>query len=58
MTMTTGGAEPGPTGPLTVGPGLPDPPGLHWLLTGEFRLAVETGGRQITRLNYEQTEID
>ena len=28
---------------LTMGPGLPDPQGLHWLLTGEFLLAVETG---------------
>lgn len=24
-----------------MGPGLPDPPGLHWLLTGEFLFAVE-----------------
>lgn len=28
---------------LTMGPGLPDPQGLHWLLTGEFLFAAETG---------------
>lgn len=27
---------------LTVGPGLADPQGLHWLLTGELRLAAKT----------------
>lgn len=27
---------------LTVGPGFADPQGLHWLLTGEFRLAAKT----------------
>lgn len=26
---------------LTMGPGLTDPPGLHWLFTGEFLFAVE-----------------
>lgn len=26
---------------LTMGPGLAEPPGLHWLLTGEFLFAVE-----------------
>lgn len=24
-----------------MGPGLADPPGLHWLFTGEFLFAVE-----------------
>lgn len=41
--------------PLTVGPGLPDPQGLHWLLTGEFLLAVETG---MTCLHYEEINMD
>jgi len=33
---------------LTMGPGLPDPQGLHWLLTGEFLFAVETGAADYT----------
>lgn len=37
---------------LTMGPGLADPPGLHWLFTGEFLFAVERADYKLLRSNW------